>query len=105
MSMISKFLFSAIYTFPYFICSVNWDSQKVLLTNRISSPMCIIEVFKMFLFGGNRRMHLLLSVHKGANLTSVTESSISSKINSSISAMINSDLWRAAIRDSRVGVG
>ena len=62
MSMISKFLFSAIYTFIYYICSVNWDSQKVLLTNRISSPMCIIEVFKMFLFGGNRSLHLLLSV-------------------------------------------
>ena len=48
MPIIYKFLFNAIYTCPYFICSANWDSQKVFLTNRISSPICIIEVFKMF---------------------------------------------------------
>ena len=53
MSMISKLLFST-NTLVDTLCSANWDSQKVLLTNRISSPICIIEVFKMFLPRGNK---------------------------------------------------
>ena len=64
MPIIYKFLFNAIYTCPYFICSANWDSQKVFLTNRISSPICIIEVFKMFLSGGNRSLHHTISVSR-----------------------------------------